>query len=211
MDRLVETVKNNISYSLERTIELQTEFYRKAIHLLVAFVPMMASINYLATLGLLGAGTILYTIAEKLRFDGVYIPLISDLTVIASRKRDTGRFVLGPVTLAVGAMAALLFYPNVASALAIYALAFGDGLASLVGKLAGRIEIPFTNGKTVAGSSACFLVVLSISLQVTGSAPLSLITASAATLLEIIPMKDFDNILIPAVTGLVVTNYLFLV
>jgi dolichol kinase len=37
-------------------------------------------------------------------------------------------------------MLSLLLYPDPAASIAIYALAFGDGLASLVGKLVGRIR-----------------------------------------------------------------------
>ena len=58
--------------------ELQTEFFRKAIHFLIALVPSLASINLTATMALLGAGIMVYTMAEVLRLQGV--PLFSLLT-----------------------------------------------------------------------------------------------------------------------------------
>ena len=64
--------------------------------------------------------------------------VVSGLTVAAARPGDAG-FVLGPATLGLGAMLALLLYPLPASAIAIYALAFGDAAASVVGMAcAGR-------------------------------------------------------------------------
>jgi len=111
------------------------EIVRKALHLLIAFVPLLAGIDVRATMTLLAAGTLFYVFAERLRIEGQPVLLISDLTIIASRERDKGRFVLGPVTLGVGAMLSLLLYPSTAAAIAIYALAFGDGFASLAGKL----------------------------------------------------------------------------
>ena len=105
-------------------------------------------------MALLAFGTVFYVFAEKARLAGRTILIISDLTIIASRERDRGRFVLGPVTLGVGALLALLLYPSTAAALAIYALAFGDGLASLAGKLLPSPRIPLTRGKTLAGSLA---------------------------------------------------------
>ncbi|MBN2873854.1 MAG: phosphatidate cytidylyltransferase, partial [Spirochaetales bacterium] len=85
---------------------------------------------------------------------------------------------------------------------AIYALAFGDGLSSLVGKAIGSIRIPLTGGKSVEGSLTCFLAVLVSAYAVTGDALRSSVIALVATVTEAIPLKDADNILLPAVTGL---------
>ena len=114
---------------------LRGEVIRKALHLLIALVPLLASFNLQATISLLAAGTLFYVFAEKMRIAGRPVFIVSDLTVLASREHDRGRFVIGPVTLGLGAMLALLLYPSTAAAIAVYALAFGDGLASLAGKL----------------------------------------------------------------------------
>jgi dolichol kinase len=179
----------------------QGELIRKALHLLIALVPLLASYDLEATVALLAGGTLFYVLAEKLRIAGRTVFIISDLTIIASRERDRGRFVLGPVTLGVGALLALLLYPSTAAALAIYALAFGDGLASLAGKLLKTPQIPLTRGKTVAGSLACFVVVLLSSLRLTGSPLTALALAGIATALELIPLRDFDNLILPVGVG----------
>ncbi|MBU0936765.1 MAG: phosphatidate cytidylyltransferase [Spirochaetes bacterium] len=183
--------------------EISTEFIRKSIHLLIAFVPLLADWNKVFTIFLLSSGTLVYAYSEYLRMAGFRIPLISSVTALAARKRDAGHFVLGPVTLGIGALMALVLYPNPAASIAIYALAFGDGLSSLAGRIFGTIRIPFTGGKSLEGSLTCFLAVLTSSYSVTADLPRSAIIASVATVAEALPSKDFDNILLPMITGLV--------
>jgi dolichol kinase len=184
------------------------EIVRKALHLLIAFVPLLAGVDLVATMMLLSFGTLFYVFAEKLRLDGRPVLVISDLTIIASREQDKGRFVLGPVTLGVGAMLSLLLYPSPAAAIAIYALAFGDGFASLAGKLFRSPSIPFTRNKTLAGTTACFAAVLLGTWKLTGQLSVAFTIAVAATMLELIPIRNFDNLILPVGTGLVATAIL---
>jgi phytol kinase len=195
------TTKNRISE------EIRTELIRKSIHVLIAFVPSMAAVNLVLTFFLLLTGMLLYSFAEMVRMKGGKIIFISTITLIASRKRDNGRFVLGPVTLAVGAMLALCLYPAPAAAIAIYALAFGDSLSSITGKMFGRIKIPFTKGKTVMGTLTCFSAVLFIAFAFTTNINSALIIAVSAALFEALPLKDLDNIVIPLGTGAVASFF----
>ena len=182
---------------------IQIELFRKAIHLAIAVVPTIASLDVLAAAGLLGVGIAIYIAAEQARITGVRVAVISDITVLALRERDRHGFALGPVTLGLGAMLALLLYPEPAASMAIYALAFGDSAAGVVGTAFGRVKIPFTGGKSVAGSLACCLVVLAIALRITGNAPASVAIAVAAALLEAAPTHDYDNLILPVGAGLV--------
>lgn len=183
---------------------LRGELVRKSLHMLIAFVPSIASTAGLeAALALLSLGTVVFAVAEYLRLNGHTVAVITPLTVLASRNRDHGRFVLGPVTLAVGAMLSLLLYPSVAAALAIYALAFGDGIASLFGRAFGQTRI--IGGKTVEGSLACFATVWFVALMVTGRMEIAMAIAVTATVLEAVPMDDLDNIILPVGVGLVAT------
>jgi phytol kinase len=202
MEKPAALVRPAVARQPREAIEtLHGELIRKILHLLIALVPLLASYDLEATVSLLAFGTLFYVFAEKMRTTGRTIFIVSDLTVIASRERDRGRFVLGPVTLGVGALLALLLYPSTAAALAIYALAFGDGLASLAGKLLHTPRIPLTRGKTLAGSLACFLAVLLSSLRLTGSPLKALAIAAIATGLELIPIRDFDNLILPVGVG----------
>ncbi|MDC7231613.1 MAG: phosphatidate cytidylyltransferase [Spirochaetales bacterium] len=202
---------NDGSVSTKRLIldTVQKEFVRKSIHLMIALVPTLAAWNYNLTVSLLVAGILVYTYAEYLRGKGHHVPLISDITALASRDRDKGHFVLGPVTLGLGALAALLLYPHPAATIAIYALAFGDGLSSLAGKLLGGYRIPYTGGKTLSGSLVCFVSVFIAGLTLSGNASAVLIVAASATVLEALPSKDLDNIIIPIGTGLIAQSILF--
>jgi len=197
---------NNLSLILNLNLlpELKTEIVRKAIHFLIALTPSMAAINRPFTVSFLIAGTLGYTYMESLRLSGVKVPLISSLTSMASRPRDIGHFVMGPVTLGLGTLLALLLYPSPAAAIAIYALAFGDGFAGLVGKFLGKYKPAILCGKSVEGSLACFAAVFFSAYGVSQSFSVALIAALTAMTIEALPLDDFDNLVLPVSVGLVV-------
>jgi dolichol kinase len=150
------------------------------------------------------AGTLFYAVMETLRLSGIEVPLVSPLTSMASRPRDKDRFVLGPVTLGLGALLALLLYPSPAATIAIYALAFGDGFASLIGKVFGRHRPYFMLGKSLEGSMACFGAVFVTAYGVSRSFKAAFIAALTATLVEALPLEDYDNIALPISVGFMV-------
>jgi dolichol kinase len=180
-----------------------SEVVRKALHFLIALAPVLARYHKTYTLALLAGGTAAYAVMEILRRKGLTIPLVSSLTVFASRRRDKDRFVLGPVTLGMGAFLTLLLFPPVAAAAGIYALAFGDGTASLAGKFSGRL--PFLFGKSVEGSLACFLGTFVsaylVSQRLENRRHIALIAACTATVTELLPIRDWDNVIIPLATA----------
>ncbi len=201
--QLARLSRGELVHSTPAIARVQGEVVRKSLHLLIAVVPVLASLDVRAPLGLLAIGTLFYAFAEASRLQGMPIPLVSDLTLIASRDKDRNGFVLGPVTLSLGAMLALLLYPLPAASIAIFALAFGDGLASLAGTLLRGPRIPLLGGKTLAGSFACFAAVFLVTLRITGNPTSALVIAASATILEAIPAGNFDNLLIPFGVGLV--------
>lgn len=184
--------------------ELRTEIIRKSIHFFIALAPSMAAVNKPLTVSFLIFGTLGYTLMEYLRLSGVKVPVISSITSMASRSRDKGRFVLGPVTLGLGSLLALLLYPSPAAAIAIYALAFGDGIASLVGKFFGKYRPSFLFGKSIEGSLACFAVVLISAYAVSGSVRIAIVAAFTAMIVEALPLEDYDNLAIPVTVGFAV-------
>ena len=177
------------------------ELFRKSIHICSSFVPLFLSFAYWPVIGLLVLALILYTISEILRARNINIPLISKITEIAARKRDENRFVLGPVTLVCGILLAALMFPLEYARVGIFALAFGDGLASLFGKLFGKLPIPGAHGKTVAGSLTCFFAVFVSTFCCCGNCMISLIVATCAMFIEMLPLSDFDNLIIPPAIG----------
>jgi len=116
---------------------------------------------------------------------------------------------LGPVTLGTGAFLSLLVFPPVAASIAVFALAFGDGTASLAGKFFGHIRPPFLFGKSLEGSLACFLGIFLSAYFVTihegkGDWRIALIAACTGLITELLPFRDWDNIIIPMAVGLTV-------
>ncbi len=203
--------KNNIEFSFPRFMvsslsieEIKSEVLRKLIHFLIALAPVLASYNRPITMGLLIAGTLFYTFVENLRMAGIRVPVISRITVRGSRSRDQGRFVLGPVTLGIGALLALLIYPSPVASIAIYALAFGDGFASLVGRIFGNIRPAFLMGKSFEGSLACFAAVYVSAFLVSQNSQIAFAAAITAAAVEALPLEDYDNIVLPITVGFVV-------
>jgi dolichol kinase len=185
--------------------EIVIELTRKSIHLLIAFTPLLLSISKTFTIILLSSGIAAFASFEALRMHGIRIPIISALTEKAARKRDAGRFVKGPITLGLGALLSVLLFEPIPASMAIYILAFGDGFSSLVGKLFGRFRMPFTRGKSIEGSLTCFIVSLLSSYAVSGKLGASAAVAAFATIVEALPTKDWDNILLPLAAGLIAT------
>lgn len=193
-------------YTVEKTSGIQIrryandiakELFRKSIHLCTVFVPLMLQKSYYPVIISLFCVVVLYIITETLRLNGHTVPLVSAVTQAAARKRDENKFVLGPVTLAVGVLVTALLFEPIPSSIGICALALGDGLASLAGKICGKVAIPFTNGKTAAGSVTCFAAIFVSTFVITRDSELSLVIACAGMLIEILPLNDFDNLLIP--------------
>ena len=182
------------------------ELFRKSIHICSSFVPLFLGLAYWPVIILLVLAVIAYTVSEILRSKNINIPLISKITEIAARKRDENRFVLGPVTLVCGILLAALLLPLDCARIGIFALAFGDGLASLMGKLIGKITIPGAHGKTAAGSLTCFFAVFLSTFCCCGNCLIALIIGLCAMFIEILPLADFDNLIIPPVIG-----YIFLI
>ena len=184
-----------------RLVVLYKEIFRKAIHLCSAFVPVALSLFYKTTIALLFLAAAFYSLSQFLSLRGIRIPFVTDITDIAARERDRGKFVLGPLTLVLGIAACALLWPPKAAAAGILALAFGDGLASLAGKVFGNLRVPYTGGKTCAGSLMCLVAIFVSSFCVLGDARTALAMALCGMFVEVLPLKDFDNLLIPILLG----------
>lgn len=186
-------------YIRRRTNDILKELFRKSIHLCTALVPFMLKYLYLPTLIALGFVLVVYIVAESLRYHGINVPLISSITKAAARKRDENKFVLGPVCLAIGVLITAIFFKEDSAAIGIFALGLGDGLASLVGKLIGKSVLYKMQGKTAEGSMACFIAIYISSFLVTGNVAFALMIASLGTFIELMPLKDYDNLIIPVI------------
>lgn len=193
---IARTKADGILVQQKRT-ELLKELFRKSIHILTVFVPFALRFAYIPTLIALTLVLLVYIVSEILRLHTIAVPLISEITNAAARKRDGHGFVWGPVMLALGVIITAIMFEPQAAQIGITALALGDGLASLAGKFCGKLCIPFTKGKTVAGSFTCFLAIFISTYLITRSLVSAFIIAVIGAIIELIPIKDLDNILIP--------------
>ena len=182
--------------------ELKAESIRKGIHVLVAVVPGLASLNLPNTALLLMLGTLFYTVAESMRFLGFSMPMISSVTEAVLRKREQGRFALAPITLGLGALLALLLFPAPVATAAIYTLAFADSASILVGKFLGRLRPAFLRGKSLEGLLACALTSFLAAFFVFREWKTALAVGIASLLIDALPLREFDNLFLPLAAGL---------
>jgi len=184
---------------------IKAELIRKGIHILIALTPALAALNYAHTALLLMVGVFFYAFVEGLRYVGFSPPFIASVTDKVIRGQDHGRFELGPVTLGLGALLAMLLFSAEAAAVAIYILAFADSAATLTGKFLGRIRPAFMAGKSLEGSLACFAVAALICFSVFRDWRVAVATGMVSMAVEALSVRDFDNLLLPLAAGLTAT------
>ena len=181
---------------------MRAELIRKAIHLLIALVPPIAAVYRSHAAMLLMIGTLVYLWAESMRYLGFSPPFFSSITSAVLRRKEEGRFALAPVTLGLGALLALLLFPPPLAAAAIFVLAFGDSAGTIIGKFLGRIRPAILAGKSIEGSLACFSASFLTVFIIFGDWKISLAAAGAALLVDLFPLGDLDNIIMPLAVGL---------
>ena len=192
------------------------EITRKSLHILICGVPFLAGVSEALIMSLLIGGLVTYAISELYRLSGhdtvqiLPLRLIGRTVLFTARRGEEKRFVFGPVTLALGALATLLLFPAVPMSAGIYALAFGDTSATLVGRALGTKRSAeeaagLSRSKSLAGSLAC-LIVSGVSVcLVTGDLVVGLAGGTAAALCERVTIPDLDNLIIPLGTALTVS------
>ena len=117
------------------------------------------------------------------------------------RRREVQN-VTGATTLAAGFAATALITPPPFAATGILAAGLADAAAAIIGRRVGKRRL--RTGKSVEGSTACFLTALAVVWAMTGGGAVpALATATAITLLEAAPLPGDDNLWLPPVAGLV--------
>lgn len=188
---------------------LKRELFRKFIHMSIAIVPLLDAISSWMVLILLSSGIILYVFSESLRVEeggprkSLLIRIIQRFTLFVSRKNEPGDIMLAPISLAMGAILALLLFPPPFSYAGIYCLAFGDTAAILVGKTVGGPKLPLSGQKSWSGFLACWAVSAWFCWSLTGALVASIAAGAVAAFVEALQVQDADNIMIPLAAALV--------
>jgi dolichol kinase len=204
--QIIEKGKKGNNNSISLSYLLKKEFFRKLIHMMAAFVPFFYYFSQNLVITLLLGVTLFYFFSEVLRAKGISVPIITSVTEIAARPRDKGKIILGPITLSMGIFLALILFDYRIAIISVFALAFGDGVASLFGQIVGGWKIPLTLGKTIGGSSGCFIVLIIVFVACGLNISQAVLLALIASIIEVFPTGDYDNLLIPVLTGLFAKN-----
>lgn len=126
-------------------------------------------------------------------FDATFAPLLRP-------HERTG--LTGATWLAAAMLGALIIFPSVPAVIALWAVAAGDGAASVVGRLATRSGAP-RGGKTFAGSTTCALVTaLGASWLGAASWPVALAIGALTALAERPRGPLDDNLRVAAAAGI---------
>ena len=178
------------------------EIVRKVIHIGGVSTIVLAQVLGKPGLSLIVLATTgLYIISEYLRLHKKHLPIITRVTELASRKDEASNWILNPVTYAIGIVIALNLFPEPINYATIAVLTIGDGFASVVGEKSARHPIPYNSDKTVEGSTT-FFVASFISTLMFVNPLLALLGSIMGTIVESLPTRYWENVLIPVTSGI---------
>ena len=164
------------------------------------FVPLLAGVNYLLTLELLVVIAVVYMASEWARLNGARFPVLSFVTGLCVRDSERRTFALAPITLVLGCVLPLVLFPPLIACVAIAILAVADSMATIVGRLYGKIRIPYNHKKSLDGCAAFFITAF-ICAVIYIPIKSALIVALVSCIIESLPV-EFDNLTVPLGTGL---------
>lgn len=190
----------------KRSFPSTNDFVREDIHASGVFMPVIASLIGVPAVGvLIFIIAIVYTFSELWRLEGKQLPFISAVTRHAASQSELHGFAAAPLYFAGGILFTLAVFPHPASYAAVAMFCLGDSTASLFG---GSIStsLPFNKGKTWEGSLAGVFFAFLAGMFFLPSRPLlAFIGAVIAMTVEVLPLPVNDNVLIPVITGAVLT------
>jgi HAD superfamily phosphoserine phosphatase-like hydrolase len=180
------------------------DLVREDIHAAGFFMPVIAGmvgVPVVALIIILVA--FVYTVSELLRLEGRELPIISAITRHAASQSELYGFAAAPLYFAFGILLTLILFPTEAGAAAVAVFCLGDSAASLFGGLIST-SLPFNKGKTWEGSLAGFFFAF-LAGTFFVSPLFALAGAAIAMTIEVLPLPINDNVLVPLITGAVLT------
>jgi len=179
------------------------EIARKLIHMTCAAVPFLFLRWPGVTTGLLVAAMAVYLFLEFWRVNGMELPGTRWLNRLVLRRSERSGTAAAPLTLALGALCAVWLFPAPVACAAVLTTALADSAAAVIGSRWGRRPWPHNPRKSLIGSAAFFAVALACGLLWLRP-PQAALLALAATLIESLPLDEWDNFLVPIGAGAVV-------
>jgi dolichol kinase len=196
----------NTDYTHVAEYSFVKELLRKSIHLTSLLIVLVyAFYGRQAVLTLLISYLVLILVIEHLRLDrGLELPFVKYLF----RRKEISN-IGSHVFFTLGALVAVAVFSKEVAYAAILMTTFGDMSAALIGRKIGKHRF-LSNGKSVEGCTAEFIVDLFIGYVFLSSLPLALLMAFTATLVETLFVNIDDNLAIPVFSGFVVETFLYI-
>jgi len=188
-----------------RSLPSKNDVVREIIHASAVAIPVLSSLFgiYIIAYFILFV-TALYVISELSIMEKRSLPVISSITRHAATPEELYEFRAAPIFFAFGILFTLLLFPRPASSAAIVILALGDSTASIFGKMFGRNALPFNKVKTLEGSLIGFIFAFFGAMFFVNPF-MAAAGAAGAMLIESLPLPINDNLVIPLVTGALLT------
>ncbi|RKY04065.1 hypothetical protein DRP77_04855 [Candidatus Poribacteria bacterium] len=183
--------------------KMRGELKRKAIHFAGLLIPIFYYIfpedrKWLAVWILCGIA-VLYFTSELLRFTHPQVNRFILMRVSALLRKDEHQKVTGSGYYLIGALLSIILFDKMVAIVSMLFLIFGDFSAAVVGMRWGRVKL--IGSKSLEGSLGCLAACLAVSLPLLP--PKTAIVGSlVATIVELLPLRINDNLLIPVISGL---------
>jgi phosphoserine phosphatase/dolichol kinase len=188
-----------------RRLPSKNDVLREIIHASGIAIPVLSSlIGIYTTAYFILFVTAFYVISELTIMEKSSLPVISSITRHATTPEELYEFRAAPLFFAFGILLTLLLFPSPASSAAIVIFALGDSTASLFGKMFGKRTLPFNKGKTLEGSLIGFVFASSAATFFVNPF-MAASGAAVAMLIESLPLPINDNLVLPLVTGTLLT------
>lgn len=184
---------------------MSLEIPRKILHLITGLIFILLTyyfkINYLIIFlcSILILGIIISLLSKKLN-----IPIIKQSLNYFDRESD--KLIMpgkGLIMMVTGVLASLLFFEKTFVIIGIFVLSLGDPIASISGKLIGKLKAPWNKNKHFDGSIIATIICGTIISLVMNNFWF-FIPISIAMLVETIPLRKLgldDNFLIPLIVA----------
>jgi dolichol kinase len=184
---------------VERTKGLQP--WRRVFHscsgLVLALGPGLLGLERPLVVRLLAVGVALLLVADlaRLRVPSLNVLFFRAFRRLASPREASG--IASSTWYGVGVFLAWALFPAAVAVPSILVMALADPCASVIGRLWGRRR--FGKGSTLG--SLTFFVVASVVLLAATRNPAVILVAALAALVEVLPWKLDDNLMIPLAVG----------
>ena len=181
------------------TFEIKRKFFHVAMLGYILIYIFILNSTGSRAIGVLSLGIILvlFIIIEYYRIHkGLKIPFFGKLW-----RKEEKRIWGGEIYYMIGVIVALLFFDFKIALTAIFMLAFGDSVATIVGLSSGKTKLKTKKKKTLQGSTAELITNLIVGYLILRSWTLVIPMALAATLAETYSNKIDDNLAIPIYAG----------